>query len=438
MKKLSAILVAGVLSGVLPMAVSSVSAEDAAADANSAAQQEEASASPRVRRTQTLREVVYEKLEDARNLADEEEYSDALDVLARLEKRKRNSYERAMTHNMVAYVYTAQEKYDEAIIAYSQVLDIDNAPDSLKQTTLFTLAKLYMMQERYDESLNTLNSWMESSDKVGADAYLLRAQVQYQREAFGLAKDDVTTAVSMRKESGSRAPESWLLLQRAALFQLKDYAGLAANLESLVANYSKAEYWMQLAAVYNELGRSEQELATLETAYDMKLMTKEGEYLNFAQALLAREIPYKAAHVLEDGMQADIVEKSARNLSLLGDAWMMAREYDNAIVSMTAAASESGKGSDYFKLAQIYTERQEWNKAFDFSQKSLQVGDLKAPHQALIIKGLAQYNLNHLEEAATTFFQAARYPAAEKTAHQWQEYIESEQQRREYIAASEV
>jgi tetratricopeptide (TPR) repeat protein len=438
MKKLSAILVAGVLSGVLPMAVSSVSAEDAAADANSAAQQEEASASPRVRRTQTLREVVYEKLEDARNLADEEEYSDALDVLARLEKRKRNSYERAMTHNMVAYVYTAQEKYDEAIIAYSQVLDIDNAPDSLKQTTLFTLAKLYMMQERYDESLNTLNSWMESSDKVGADAYLLRAQVQYQREAFGLAKDDVTTAVSMRKESGSKAPESWLLLQRAALFQLKDYAGLAANLESLVANYSKAEYWMQLAAVYNELGRSEQELATLETAYDMKLMTKEGEYLNFAQALLAREIPYKAAHVLEDGMQADIVEKSARNLSLLGDAWMMAREYDNAIVSMTAAASESGKGSDYFKLAQIYTERQEWNKAFDFSQKSLQVGDLKAPHQALIIKGLAQYNLNHLEEAATTFFQAARYPAAEKTAHQWQEYIESEQQRREYIAASEV
>jgi tetratricopeptide (TPR) repeat protein len=438
MKKLSAILVAGVLSGVLPMAVSSVSAEDAAADANSAAQQEEASASPRVRRTQTLREVVYEKLEDARNLADEEQYSDALDVLARLEKRKRNSYERAMTHNMVAYVYTAQEKYDEAIIAYSQVLDIDNAPDSLKQTTLFTLAKLYMMQERYDESLNTLNSWMESSDKVGADAYLLRAQVQYQREAFGLAKDDVTTAVSMRKESGSKAPESWLLLQRAALFQLKDYAGLAANLESLVANYSKAEYWMQLAAVYNELGRSEQELATLETAYDMKLMTKEGEYLNFAQALLAREIPYKAAHVLEDGMQADIVEKSARNLSLLGDAWMMAREYDNAIVSMTAAASESGKGSDYFKLAQIYTERQEWNKAFDFSQKSLQVGDLKAPHQALIIKGLAQYNLNHLEEAATTFFQAARYPAAEKTAHQWQEYIESEQQRREYIAASEV
>ena len=438
MKKLSAILVAGVLSGVLPVAVSHVSAEDAAADSNSAAQQEEASASPRVRRTQTLREVVYEKLEDARNLADEEQYSDALDVLARLEKRKRNSYERAMTHNMVAYVYTAQEKYDEAITAYSQVLDIDNAPDSLKQTTLFTLAKLYMMQERYDESLNTLNSWMESSDKVGADAYLLRAQVQYQREAFGLAKGDVTTAVSMRKESGSRAPESWLLLQRAALFQLKDYPGLADNLESLVADYSKAEYWMQLAAVYNELGRSEQELATLETAYDMKLMTKEGEYLNFAQALLAREIPYKAAHVLEDGMQADIVEKSARNLSLLGDAWMMAREYDNAIESMTAAASESGKGSDYFKLAQIYTERQEWNKAFDFSQKSLQVGDLKAPHQALIIKGLAQYNLNHLEEAATTFFQAAGYPAAEKTAHQWQEYIESEQQRREYIAASEV
>lgn len=436
MKKLSAILISGALSGVfsLTFAVSYASADEV----KEVAAQEEASASPRVRRTQTLREIVYEKLEEARHLADEEQFDGALEVLARLEQRKRNSYERAMTHNMVAYVYSAQEKYDDAILAYSQVLEIDNAPDSLKQTTLFTLAKLHMVQEQYEESLNTLNQWMESSDKIAADAYLLRAQVQYQREQYTLAKDDIVTAVSMRRDAGSKVPESWLLLQRAALFQLKDYPALALNLEALVAEYSKAEYWMQLAAVYSELGRSEEELATLETAYDMTLMTKESELLNLAQALLAREIPYKAAHVLEEGMKSEVVEKSARNLSLLGDAWMMAHEYDNAIVSMTEAATKSEKGSDYFKLAQIYTERQEWSQALEFSNKSLSVGDLKAPYQALIIKGLAQYNLDRLEDAATTFFQAARFPAAEKTAHQWQEYIESEQQRREYIAASEV
>ena len=83
----------------------------------------------------------------------------------------------------------------------------------------------------------------------------------------------------------------------------------------------------------------------------------------------------------------------------------MAHEYNNAIVSTTEAATKSEKGSDYFKLAQIYTERQEWSQALEFSNKSLSVGDLKAPYQALIIKGLAQYNLDRLEYAATTFFQ---------------------------------
>lgn len=443
MKKLSAILISGALSGVfsLTFVTSYVSAEEASGaqtnEVQDTAAQDE-NAPTRVRRTQTLREVVYEKLEEASKLADDGNYDGAIEALVRLEQRKRNSYERAMTHNMFAYVYSAQEKYDDAINAYKKVLEIDNAPDSLKQTTRYTLAKLYMMQEQYQASLDILEEWMQSSDKVGADAYLLRAQVQYQREQYTLAKDDIVTAVSMRRDAGSKVPESWLLLQRAALFQLKDYPALALNLEALVAEYSKAEYWMQLAAVYSELGRSEEELATLETAYDMKLMTKESELLNLAQALLAREIPYKAAHVLEDGMKSEVVEKSARNLSLLGDAWMMAREYDKAIVSMTAAATESGKGSDYFKLAQIYTERQEWNQALEFSNKSLSIGDLKAPYQALIIKGLAQYNLDRLEDAATTFFQAASYPAAEKTAHQWQEYIESEQQRREYIAGAEV
>jgi hypothetical protein len=133
-------------------------------------------------------------------------------------------------------------------------------------------------------------------------------------------------------------------------------------------------------------------------------------------------------------MGADVVEKSARNLSLLGDAWMLAKEYDNAIVVMTQAADASGEGRDYFKLAQIYTERQEWSKSLEFSDKALNAGDLKAPYQALIIKGLAQYNLDELESASITFFKAASYPAAEKVAYQWQEYIESEQQRREYIA----
>ena len=381
---------------------------------------------------------MYEKLEAARDAADNGEYATAIETLQRLEQRKRNSYERAMTHNMYAYVYSAQEDYAAAAAAYNDVLAIRNAPDNLKQSSRYTMAKLYMVEEQYDDALAILTEWMEQSDKITADAWFLRSQIQYQRKAFDNSRNAVETAISMRRDSGRKVSENWYLLQRAVLFQQKDYPALAECLESLVAEHSKSEYWTQLAAVYNELGESDKELATLETAYEQKLLNKERDLVNFAQALLGKSIPYKAAHVLEIGMNTGSIEKNARHLSLLGDAWMLAHEYDNAIVAMTAAAQESGKGTDYLKLAQIYTERQEWQKAFDFSQRALDAGDMKAPYQAMIYKGLAQFNMDRLNDAAKTFEVASQYPEAKKVADQWHDYIESEQQRRAYIADAGV
>ena len=183
MRKLPIALVMSALLGGVPLlAVQSVSAAEESAE-NS---QEEASAGPRVRRTMTLREIVFEKPEEAQQAADAGNFDEALQTLERLEKRKRNSYERAMTHNMYAYVYSTQENYAAAIPEYAKVIEIDNAPDSLKQTTRYTLAKLYMLQERYAESLATINEWMSQSDKVNADAYMFRAQVQYQQEKYYL------------------------------------------------------------------------------------------------------------------------------------------------------------------------------------------------------------------------------------------------------------
>ena len=401
--------------------------------AEESAQTEEKS-SPRVRRTQTLRPIIFEKLEDAREALDAGDSAKALEVLAKLEKRKRNSYERAMTHNMYAIVYSTGEQYKEATEQYEKLLEIKNVPETLQQTTRYTLAQLYMIQEKYDDSLASINSWMEQSNKVTPDSYFLRSQIQYQRGEYQQTVNDVQKSLAIKLESGSTPLERWYLLERAALYQLKDYQGLAKNLESLVAYYSKADYWVQLAAVYNEIGMPEKELSTLETAYDQGLLTKEREYVNFAQALLGAEIPYKAGQVLEKAMNEGKVEENASNLSLLGDSWMLAKEYDNALVALTKAADASGKGSDYFKLAQIYTQRQEWLKANEFADKSLANGDLKAPYQALIVKGLAQFNLDRLDQASATFFKAGRYPEAEKMAMQWQTYIENEQQRREYIA----
>lgn len=428
MKKPIAVLMAGLLSYGVLLAVPAASTQAQASEQN------DSKPAKRVKRSQTLRPVIFKKLDAVRALADEKKYSEALQELEAVEKIRRNSYEQAMTHNMYAYVYFNKEDYKGAIGAYKNVLAVDNIPDSLEQTTRYSLAKLYLIQEDYKSSLTELNKWFAIVEKPGAEAYILRAQIQFQLEQYGKALPDVKKAIAMVKEQGNQPKENWLMLERAVYYQNKDFKSLARCLQDLATLYPKPQYWVQLSAVYSELGLPKKELSTLESAYDQNFLTKESELISYAQALLGQEIPYKAAVVIEKGMKEERIKQNAKNFSTLGDAWMLAKEYDKAIAAMSKAAKESGNGMDYFKLAQIHTERQEWKLALDNVEQAIKAGDLKDPAQAYILKGLVLFNLDDLRYARSSFEEAHKFAGSEKMADQWLKYIEGEQKRREYMA----
>lgn len=426
-KLITAILGSLILSGSLsitPPFISKVQAEEAAAATKS-----------RVRRTPALRPVVYQRLDEVRQLADEKQYSSALDKLRALEKMPRNSYERAMTSNMYAYVHFSQERYAEAAEYYRQVLGIDNIPESLELTTRYSLAKLYLLQEQYQQAVDMLNSWFAMMEKPGAEAYILRAQMYYQLEQYKNALPDVKKAIALNQQQGNTPRENWLLLERAVYYQNKDFAAMERCLKDLISYYPKAQYWVQLSAVYNEMGKPEKELSALETAYEQQLLSQESQIISLAQAMLMKDIPYKAAEVLLQGIKAGTVKESARNLSLLADALMLAREYDQALNVMEKAAGTSGAAADYYKLAQIYTERQQWQKALDNITQALNKGGLNDEHQAYILQGLVLFNMERFGKAREAFKQASRYPQAEKMAQQWLNYIDNEEKRRAYMKA---
>lgn len=422
----SALLLASLTFGVTSVMPVSVSKSYAA---------EEEKKPRRVKRAQTMRPAIYKKLDNVRQLSDEKKYDEALEYVKTIEKIPRNSYETAMTWNMVAYVEFNRENYAEAVKAYNSVLSTKNLPESLEQTTLYSVAKLYLIQEDYKNSISTLNKWFAVVEKPGPEAYILRAQMNYQLENYNQALPDVKKAIAIVQQQGKQPQESWLLVERAVYYQNKDFNAMERTLKDLITLYPKPQYWVQLGAVYNELGKPEKELSIIETAYDQGLLGKESHIVSFAQAMLSQEVPYKAAQVLIKGMKAKVVEESGKNLSLLGDALMIAKEYDQAIEVMTQAAGETQAGKDYYKLAQIHTERQEWNKALKNVKQALTDEAFKNQEDALILKGLIQFNLNDLESAMQTFVKAKAFEAVEKSATQWLAYIEGEQKRRAYMAA---
>lgn len=422
---------------VLLMAAPQTLQSTHAASADSKASEQKAEKKKRrVRRAQTMRPKIFKKLDKAREMADKKDYQGALNALTAMEKIRRNSYEKAMTWNMVAYVNFSRENYAEAADAYQQVLRTKNLPASLEQTTQYSLAKLYLVQEQYKDALAALNSWFAIVEKPGPEAYVLRAQINYQLESFKAALPDVKKAIALIKEQGKQPRENWLLVERAVYYQNKDYVAMERCLKDLIAMFPKPQYWIQLSAVYSELGKAGEELAVMETAYEQKLLQKESQVVSLAQAFLSQEVPYKAAKVLLQGIKDGLVEENGKNLSLLGDALMIAKEYDHAIKVMAQAASKTKEGKDFYKLAQIHTERQEWKQALDNVSKALSDNELKEQHSARILKGLVLFNMDELNKAKAEFEKAKAFPEAEKMANQWLSYIDGEEKRRAYMAQS--
>ena len=424
---------------VTPLTVSSVQAQSQAEEKDQAQQQ--VKKKRKVRRAQTMRPKIFKKLDKARELADNKQYDEALASLKAMEKIRRNSYETAMTWNMVAYVEFNRENYDAAVVAYREVLKTKKLPESLEQTTLYSIAKLYLVQEQYKKALVSLNEWFGvvsgSSQKIGPESYVLRAQMHYQLENYDAALPDVKKAISLVREQKKQPRENWLLVERAVYYQNKDFKSMERCLKDLIALYPKPQYWVQLSAVYNELGKPEKELSVLETAYEQALLGKESQVVSLAQAMLTLEVPYKSAQVMLKGLKEGVVEENGKNLSLLGDALMIAKEYEQAITVMTQAAGFTQAGKDYYKLAQIHTERQEWKLALSSVKKAIIDEEFTQEANAQVLKGLVLFNLEKLTEAKDAFTAAKAFEKTEKAANQWLAFIEGEVKRRAYMAQAQ-
>ncbi len=430
-----------------PMVQGAVNTIDKSAVENNVAIDEKKTVKKRrVRRAQTMRPKIFKKLDKVRELSDAKDYDGAASVLESLSKVKRNSYEVAMTWNMHAYMNFNQENYAAAAQAYEKIIAGKRVPESLMQTTLYSLAKLYLIQEQYKSALTTLNNWFDVVEKPNAQSYILRAQVYYQLENYKQALPDVKRAISITLAQGKKPRENWLLMERAVYFQHKDYVSMERCLKDLIAFYPKsssiAQYWVQLSAIYNELGKPEAELSTLETAYEQGLLKKEAQLVSLAQAMLGKEIPYKSAQIMLAGMKNKNIEENAKNLSLLGDALMLAKEYEQAIIIMAKAADLSDSAKDYYKLAQIHTERQEWNDALMNVSKAIDKNEADSKqaikvHEARILKGLVLFNMKDLLLAKAEFNIAAESTETEKMAGQWLKYIAGEEKRIAFIAGTE-
>jgi tetratricopeptide (TPR) repeat protein len=386
------------------------------------------------RKTPAMREKVYKRLAEAQELVEANDTAGAEKVLKELQAmRDLNSYEIAQTWTFFGYIYYSAENYKASIKAYETVLQQPDIPVSMENSTIYTLAQLYFTIEDYNKAEQMLQRWFKTADNPGPDAYVLLGQAYYQLERYKDAIPPVEKAIAMAQESGREVKENWWLLLRVFYYELENYPKVIEILETLVRQYQKKEYWVQLSGMYGEMGKQRRQLIAYEVAYLQGWLVSNSELTTMAQLYMQDNYPYKGAQILEKGFKEGKVTKDYKNYRLLAQAYQMAREDKKSLVPLTEAAKLATDGDLYYRLAQAYSNLDRWQDCAEAIDMSLKKGGMKHEDDAYVLQGMAYFNMDNLDASEKAFMAARKSEHSKRVADQWLSYIASERNRQEQL-----
>lgn len=391
----------------------------------------------KTRKTPAMREQTFNKLSQVQKLIDEKDYPGALDVLDKTRLRGMNEYELGSLYNMWAYVYYSMENYKKAIEEYQLVLkQVPGIPEVMEQDALYSVGQLYFVLEDYEKAIEYIDKWFAVVTNPGPRPYIFLAQAYYQLKRYRDAVRPVQTAIAISKQRGQRPKENWWLLLRALYFELEDWDHVIDVLRTLVVEYPKKEYWVQLSGIYGQQGFEKEQVSALDVAYLQGWLDREQEYVTLAGLFMQASVPYRAARVLQEGLDKKIVEPTTENLRMLAQAWQMAQEVDKAIPAYQKAAAIAEQGDIAYRLSQLYMEKDDNADCLKYADMALRQGGLRREEEVQMIKGMCEFNLDRLSDARDTFAvcrRVARREENDSAAHQcqqWIQYVDRERARR--------
>ena len=345
-------------------------------------------------------------------------------------KSKLNGYELANVYNTYAYLRYAVEDYEGALNYYQKVIDQrPDIPVALEVGTLYTVAQLYFLQEKWERGIDTLIQWMSLSETPSTNAYVLLANGYFQLKDYDRSLENIQIAIQREEAAGKLPKEQWYNLARFIHFDRSNYAEALDILEILIMYYPKKQYWVQASHLYGEEKDDARQLAILEASYEQNLLDRSQDIVLLSQLYLNAEVPFPAARVLEKGFADEVVETESKNYELAGVAWRQAQEVAKSLPMLEAAASKSEKGELYARLGNVYLDVDKNKDAVDALLKGLDKGGVKRPDQARLALGMAYFNLGDFSAARRAFREARKDERAKSYADQWLKYISSEERR---------
>lgn len=377
------------------------------------------------------------RLERVQEFVAEEQWGEA-------EKQLKGSFARACSegfehsevNRFLGYVYYAQEKYPQSIDTYLKFINEPEADEQKRTDTRYTVAQLMFLTENYSGAAKQLEAWMREAAVVARDGKVLLARCYYN---LGRKKNALSLVEEVMKESkqeGQIPKESWLNFQWVLYYENERYKDAVGVNRVLLTEYPKIKYWKQISAMFGALEESKREMLALDLTYRQGGLDKEKQFVALAYQYMAADIPMRAARMLSQAMEDGYVEKNQKNLEVLGAAYQRAQEYKLASPILEQAAKMADDGNAWSRLAGVYLNLNENEKALVASINALSKGGLKRPDLAWMNRGTAEAALHCYSDAASSFGRAEKFDKVQKGAANWKRYVQIEGERRSKLIAN--
>ena len=393
------------------------------------AQEEQRPEKPKTVKVQAMKQPTYERLTAAQEAIELNDYATAdIQLREALADDDTNEYERASVWMTYAYLYAEQENYLGAIEAFQNAINLSNPmegiglPQGQVTSTKYNLGQLYMVVERYQDAIRILEEWRREAESVNASALVLLANAYFQVEQYRTAIPLVIQAIDMEPEPR----EQWYQLLLAAYFELEDYVAGADLLEVMVDLFTtKKTYFLQLAAIYGELGRDNESFAMLVMADKQGFLTEESELVRLARMYMFQETPIKAAEIMNRGFASQAIERDPENLEVLANAYFNAREFADAIPPLKEAADRSDEGKLSYRLGQAFLQDEKWTDAESALQQSLDKKGLSDDDEGMVwmLIGITQLERDRFTAARRSMQRSARYRNTKSDAEKWIRFL---------------
>ena len=393
----------------------------------------------KTKQAQAVSKEVYDKIQQAQEKVDAEDYKGALRILNNLNRSdKLTEYEKSNVLNYIGFVHYNVGNTKAAIATYEEMLRIPSLEEQIRKQTVYTLAQLSTMEELYSKALGLLDKWFTLELNPASDPYILYAQNLYQVNRFKDMIKPIETAMEVAKKRNKPVKEDWYVLLNFAYFQQEDYRKVRDIQKILLVNWPNKRYWFSLAGAYTELGEDNNLFASYDAAHTQGMLERESELVTMAQLYMQNEVPYKAGTLLSSEMESGRVKRNAKNYRLLSQAWQLAQEDEKSIPALKEAARLSDEGELDLRLGNAYLNLGRYGECISAVQAGIRKGGIKSPDNAQISLGMCLYNQQKYRPAINAFREARKTRRSARISNQWIKVINSDIERNKQIALAEA